>query len=108
MRADVRQGDSSYSVDWCDDPFSLNLLRNARAADVLRSNLVTPFLHGIQRSRIFVSIHRSSRVAALMSCHIHLQMCSPTEKHQVLRVAQTAQRLVLRLPALTNIALSRD
>ena len=50
MRADVRQGDSSRSVDWCDDPsqevsaLPQDVLCNAQAADILRGNLVVSFL----------------------------------------------------------------
>ena len=50
MRAYVRQGDSSDSVDGCDDPsakvraLSQNFPRNAQAADVLRGNLVMGLL----------------------------------------------------------------
>ena len=50
IRANVRQGDSSNSVDWCDDPpqeisaLPQDVLCNAQVADVLRGNLVASFL----------------------------------------------------------------
>ena len=50
MRADVRQGDTSHSVDWCDDPsqevsaLPQDVLCNAQASDILRGNLVVSFL----------------------------------------------------------------
>ena len=49
MRADVRQGNSTHSVYWSDDPsqeraLSQNILRNAQASNILQSNIVIGLL----------------------------------------------------------------
>ena len=91
MRADVRQGDSPHSVDWCDDPpqevraLPQDVLCDAQAADILRGNLVVRFLKSRTHPFAELALFRNSSL-------------KPSQLPDFPRVVRAAHHVSIEIP----------